>query len=312
MAPNKTPFSDNGKPTQPRLLWDDARVFLAIARNRTLSAAAVALGVGVATASRRLDRLEAALGVRLFSRHQSGYRLTDDGSALMAQAEALEQAGHAFGVAAQEQGGVVGSVRLATAENLANPLIIPSLARLLDQHPKLNVEILTDVRTVNLHRRDADLAVRMVKPTRGNVTIRRLGVLGFGLYGSRRYLQNRTKALDRAGFDEDQFVGWSEMQNHLPAAQWIERTLRGRPCRITTTSLSAQIAAAGAGIGLAILPHFLARQAGLSCVLADLGADQTIWLVIHSDLLQSTRVRVVADHLASLFLDKRAELRGEV
>ncbi|MHB0775620.1 LysR family transcriptional regulator [Halomonas sp. WWR20] len=310
MDNNGTPFSENGKTISSRLCWDDARVFLAIARTGTLSAAARTLGIGLATTTRRLERLEAALGVPLFSRHQSGYRLTDDGAVLVGGAEALEQAGHAFGAAAKGQGQVAGCVRLATAENLANPLILPSLPQLFARHPELSMEVVTDVRTVNLHQRDADLAVRMVKPERGNVTIRRLGMLGFGLYGAPGYVQNRARGADRAGFDNDHFIGWSETQSHLPAAQWINRTLRGRPCRLTTRTLSAQLAAARAGLGLAVLPHFLARQAGLVCIAEELGADQPIWLAMHSDLVHSRRVRVVADHLTELFLDKRAELRG--
>ena len=98
--------------------WDDARIFLAIARAGTLSGAADKMNMGIATVSRRLDRLEQALNVPLFSRHQSGYRLTDDGEALLARAEALEYAGLAFGEAAQLQGHVAGGVRLATADNL--------------------------------------------------------------------------------------------------------------------------------------------------------------------------------------------------
>lgn len=212
------------------LLWDDARVFLAIARSGTLSGAAHALRMGVATVSRRLDRLEAALGLPLFSRHQQGYRLTDDGEALLERAEALEHAGLAFGEAGQLQGQVAGTVRLATAENLANPLIIPSLPTLFAQHPELRVELVTGVQTVNLHRRDADLAVRMVKPDAGHLTLRRLGTLGFGLYGTGAYLDARSPGVDAASFDQDDFIGWNETQSHLPAARWMTRMLR-RPRR---------------------------------------------------------------------------------
>jgi len=144
--------------------WDDARIFLAIARAGTLSGAADKMNMGIATVSRRLDRLEQALNVPLFSRHQSGYRLTDDGEALLARAEALEYAGLAFGEAAQLQGHVAGVVRLATSDNLATHFILPSLKGLLDQYPELRVEVLSGVQPVNLHRRDADLAIRMVKP----------------------------------------------------------------------------------------------------------------------------------------------------
>jgi DNA-binding transcriptional LysR family regulator len=97
------PFSINGKQMTAEFNWDDARIFLAIARAGTLSGAADKMNMGIATVSRRLDRLEQALNVPLFSRHQSGYRLTDDGEALLARAEALEYAGLAFGEAAQLQ-----------------------------------------------------------------------------------------------------------------------------------------------------------------------------------------------------------------
>ncbi len=116
-AENGEPFSINGKEMTAEFHWDDARIFLAIARAGTLSGAADKMNMGIATVSRRLDRLEQALNVPLFSRHQSGYRLTDDGEALLARAEALEYAGPAFGEAAQLQGHVAGVVRLATSDN---------------------------------------------------------------------------------------------------------------------------------------------------------------------------------------------------
>ncbi len=303
------PFSDNGKQGDAGVSWDDARVFLAIARTGTLSGAAGQLRTGLATLSRRINRLEQGLGVALFTRHQTGYRLTDEGEALLARAEALEQAGHAFGDCGQHAG-VAGRVRLATAENLANPLIIPALPPLLAQHPDLALEVVSDVGTVNLHRRDADMAVRMVKPERGNVVLRRLGRLGFGLYGSAEYVGMRARADSPAPMVDERLIGWVEQYAHLPAAQWMERALRGRPPALATSTLSAQLAAAQAGIGLAVLPHFLARRAGLECVATDLGVDQQIWLVIHADLAHSRRMRVVADYLVDLFSTHRAMLRG--
>ena len=296
---------------QPDVNWDDARVFLAVARCGTLSRAANELKMGIATLSRRLDRLEAGLGVPLFSRHQTGYRLTDDGEALLQRAEALEQAGLAFGEAARREGEAAGLVRLATAENLANPLIIPALGPLLSQHPELRVEVVSGLQTVNLHRRDADLAVRMVRPNTGNLTIKRLGTLGFGLYGSAHYLATRQQREPCAAYDNDDFIGWAETHHHLPGAKWTLRTLRNRPCRLETNTLSAQLSAVVAGMGLAVLPHFLARQAGLQCLQNDLGVEQPIWLVLHSDLAHSRRVRVVADHLIALFAAQAAALKGD-
>ncbi|WP_373784443.1 LysR family transcriptional regulator, partial [Delftia acidovorans] len=246
----------------------------------------------------------------LFSRHQSGYRLTADGQALLAPAETLEQAAQALGDAAHSQAQVAGVVRLATAENLANPLIVPSLAQLFARHPGLRVQLVSGVQTLNLHRRDADLAVRMTQPEAGHVTIRRLGTLGFGLYGSAGHVAGRAGRSGPDPFEGDAFIGWDDSHAHLPAARWMARALRGRPCRLETNTLSAQLAAAQAGLGLAVLPHFLARQAGLVCVEPQLGADQPIWLAMHADLAHSRRVRAVADHLIELFERRQAELEG--
>ncbi|KAA1283509.1 LysR family transcriptional regulator [Alcaligenes faecalis] len=286
--------------------WDDVRVFLAVARTGTLTHAATHLKLGVATVTRRLDRLETDLGVKLFSRHQSGYFITDEGAALLSRAETLEQAGQAF--EATEVNQAIGHVRLATAENLANPLIIPALNHFLNIHPDLTLEIVTGADTINLHRRDADLAIRMIKPNHGNVTLRRIGTLGFGLYGSTEYLNGRPVSEQSAFLESDYLIGWMENYSHLPPAQWIERALSGRPARLLTSSLAGQLAAASAGLGLAALPHFLARRSNLKCVLSELGLDQTIWLVIHSDLIHSRRVRAVADFIIDLFEQKADDL----
>ncbi|WP_336193429.1 LysR family transcriptional regulator [Klebsiella aerogenes] len=284
--------------------WDDTRIFLAVARSGTLSGAAETMDMGIATLSRRLDRLEKSLAVPLFSRHQSGYRLTDDGEALLARAEALEHAGLAFGETARLQGNVAGLVRLATSDNLAAHFILPSLNDLMEKYPDLRVEVLSGVQSVNLHRRDADLAIRMVKPESGNLTLKRLGKVGFGLYSADTGLAGSTDV----AFNHAQYIGWPESHQHLPAARWITRTLRGRPCRVEANTLLAQLSAVSAGLGLGVLPHFMARKNGLHCVNADIGVDQTLWLVMHSDLAHSRRVRVVADHLIALFDEIKDQL----
>lgn len=311
-ANNQKQISDNGKHGVTRMRWDDARVFLAIARAGSLSGAASRLGTGLATVSRQIERLEAALGLKLFSRHQNGYRLTDDGETLLERAEVLEQAAESFAEGSAAQTNVAGRVRLATAETLANFVIIPTLPKLVAQYPDLTIEVVTDVQTVNLHCRDADLAIRLVKPERGNVTIRRLGTLGFGLYGAKAYVEGRSTPHCDTHFDNDRFITWCETYGHLPSAQWIERILRGRAPVLATTTLSAQLSAAVAGLGLAILPHFLARQHNLICLQADIGIDQELWLAIHSDLAQSRRVRVVTEFLSDLIRGSKNELEASL
>ncbi|WP_374634974.1 LysR family transcriptional regulator [Paracoccus sp. (in: a-proteobacteria)] len=297
----------NGKHGQA-LVWDDLRVFLAVARRGTLSGAAGQLHLGLATVSRRIERLEQDLGRPLFLRQQTGYRLTEDGLSLRERAEEMEATAHALTASLRSTPEVSGHVRLATAENLATELILPALPRLTARYPQLTLEIVTDIAPVNLHRRDADLALRMIRPERGHVTLQRLGVLGYGLYGAPDYMARRQVLDDAGSHDHDSFITWAETQAHLPAAQWVENLLQGRAPVLMTTSLATQLAACMAGTGLAVLPHFLARPRGLVCLRGDLGIDQSIWLITQSDLVLSRRVQAVAGFCRDLVKDRQADL----
>lgn len=289
------------------LIWDDIPVFLAVARAGSLSGAASALSIGLATVSRRVERLEARLRCPLFLRHHTGYRLTEDGAALIERAEEMEAAAKAFGSGLPEEPEVSGTVRLATAENLAAALILPALPRLRRAHPRLTLEIATDIATVNLHRRDADIALRMIKPERGHVSLQRVGTLGYGLYAAQSYVEGRAGSLD-FDLERDELIAWAVGYGHLPAAQWIERALRGRAPAVLTTSLAAQVAGCAAGLGLAVLPHLLARRRELICLDADLGIDQSIWLVTQTDLASSRRVQAVARFLREIVSEHRGAL----
>lgn len=291
-------------------VWDDTRTFLAVARHGTLSGAATELHLGIATLSRRIERLEKALKLPLFVRQQSGYQLTEEGAQLIEKAQAMEAAAAAFTTGVSQCSQLSGRVRLATAENLATALILPALGQFYAQYPGITLELVTDINTLNLHRRDADLALRMVKPERGNVTLRRLGTLGYGLYASPDYSAQRKAKSDAGGYDTEDFITWGETQAHLQAAQWVERILQGREPALTTTSMATQLAAAKAGLGAAVLPHFLAQEAGLVCIASDIGVDQPIYLVIQTDLAQSGRTRAVADFLADLVERHRTRLSG--
>ncbi|WP_447893865.1 LysR family transcriptional regulator [Vreelandella sp. GE22] len=292
--------------TLPRSwVWDDTRAFLAVARHGTLSGAAMELHLGLATLSRRIERLEHALDVALFIRLQSGYRLTEEGAGLLQSAEAMEAAAAAFTTGAAHPARLTGTVRLATAENLATELVLPALPEFYRQYPGIHLELVTDIAALNLHRRDADLALRMVRPTRGNVTLRRLGTLGYGVYASAEVAGQR-----RTDISENAFITWSEEYAHLPAAQWCARILEGRAPALTTTSVATQVAAAKAGLGHAVLPHIVASSAGLECVASDIGVTQPIYLVSQSDLGQTGRVRAVADFLTELVSRHQERLSG--
>ena len=304
----------------PPLDWNAVRDFLAVSRTGSLNRAAATLGVNATTVGRRIEALEAGLGVRLFQRAQTGFALTDEGRDLIERAERIEAAAVAFERRAEASDHVRGRVRLATAENLANFLLIPALPTLRAEHPELTVEIATDVRSANLHRREADLALRLVRPTQGNVTIKRVGAMRYGLYGSADYLARRAErtrdkdcTADCARFEADDLIAWSEAYADLPAAQWIERTLEGRAPALVATSLYGQVIAAREGMGLAVLPCFVAAtEPTLQRVSSEAGAmAQELWLAVHTDLAASARVRAVAGFVERTVAASARTLEGQ-
>jgi len=291
--------SENGT-RMDRLNWDDIRLFLALAREGTLSGAARQLGLGVATMSRRIERMEQVMEVPLFLRHQHGLDLTDQGTALLPRAEAVELAVTGLRRDAEAQSEIRGLVRLASIESLVAPVILPALAPLLTANPGLDVEIIYAATTVNLHRHAADLALRLVAPDAGNLVVRRLGTLGYGLYGP------------PDGAVPKRQVTWPDVEVFRRPQTWA-RAFGGEP-RLTLNTLEAQVAAVREGIGTGVLPHFLARRAGLRLLeprLPDGTKMETpLLLVSHADLAASRRVRAVADAVILGISQARADLEG--
>lgn len=283
-----------------RLDWDDARLFLALAREGTLSAAARSLGLGVATVSRRIERMEQVLGLPLFLRHQQGYDLTDQGAALLPAAEAMELAALGLRRATEAEAEIRGLVGVASIETLVAPFIIPALAPLLAANAGLDVEVAFSPATVNLHRHEADLALRMVRPERGNLIARRLATMRFGLYGP------------PDGEPPTRHVTWPDIASLGTPLGWSRAFGATDSGLFVLNTVEAQIAAVRAGVGVGVLPCFLARRAGLrllSATLPDGGAmERPVILVTHENLAASRRVRAVAEAIADEIVSHRAEL----
>ena len=169
--------------------WDDVRFFLAVARTGSLSGAARALAVGHVTVGRRITLLEKRLGVTLLNRTPDGFATTSAGEAILRQCTAMESAAlNLERIAAGRDSLVSGSVRVTTTEALAYQLVAPAIAALREAYPQLQVDLTVGVRSLDIARRDADLAVRFARPSASELVCRKLGEVGFSLYASRRYL----------------------------------------------------------------------------------------------------------------------------
>lgn len=276
--------------------WDDLRYFLAVARAAGLTPAAQELGVSPATVSRRIDAFERAMGMTLFLRRQTGYALTDDGETLLAAALPVEQAMLGFARRSQDAGrpGVwTGTIRVATSEAVATWWVTPMLPEFVRCHPGLQVELVIGANTVNLSRRDADIALRMSPPARdeeGEYVALRVGAMTFAAYAKAgdRDAQRDWRALP--------YVNWGESLAHVPMARWTTAAFAGKRPVLLTNSMPTMIAAAGAGLGVTVMPESVGNS-DPSLVRLDFACSRDLWLVYHRDLRDNQRVVAMKDFL---------------
>jgi DNA-binding transcriptional LysR family regulator len=289
--------------------WNDLRYFLTVARTGSLTQTSSELKVSQSTVSRRIVELEENLGVALFQRHQTGYFLTDEGREVLRHAAQVEDS-----ILALERGAAgldkdpSGVVRLATSENLATDLIIPALPAFRERYPGICLEIITSTVAAELGRREADLALRVVRPTRGNLTVRSVGHMTYSVYGSRDYL-DRHPYIEGEPLGGWHFITWNDSHAFMPAAAWLKRHHPGCKIALVTSSLPSQIVAVRAGLGLAVIPDFLAIGDDLVPVISsDQMFSNKVWLVTHADLVASARVRAVGDFLADRVMRTNLDL----
>lgn len=291
------------------LNWDDVRLLLLVARTRSLSAAAVQLGVSPSTVGRRIALLERALRVTLFVRHASGYKLTEDGVALLDDARRVEDAIVQLQGRAADAGVTPrGHVRLATNEALANLLILPRWAEVAPSYPDLVLELVTGAAIQDLYRRDADLALRLVRPEAGGLTVRKLGTQAYSVYASKALSERASKTI----FAELPWIGWDASIQHLVQARWQREHYPDARIALTANSLFTQVHAAEQGLGLAVLPCYIAdaHPQLARCLSPSQCVAQDIWLVIQQGLRDAPRIRVIADMVAAVVRDNQNALSG--
>jgi DNA-binding transcriptional LysR family regulator len=286
--------------------WDDVQSFLAIARARSLSGAARDLGVRQSTMSRRLEALEGKAGARLLQRTPRGYELTALGEAVLGNAERMEA--EAIAVQRMVQGRDValsGTVRVTTVEVIAEMVLPDAVAELQAQYPGITIDVLSDPRSLNLSRREADLAIRMA-PFEGNELVsRRMATGASALYASRAYLDAHGEPGDGTGHA---VITVLEDQARLPEQRWLFECLPRARVALRSNSRTAQLAAVRAGLGMACLPSFLGDSAPDVVRVTAVGPGPTreIWLGVHADLRHMPRIRAVIEVIDHAF----ARLRG--
>ncbi len=293
--------------------WSDLRIFLAVQRSGSLSAAARELHLNQTTVGRRLAELESAVGVQLFDRLPDGLRLTAAGREILAPAEAMEE--RAFTVHRTLAGrglGVEGVVRLATLESFGTGFLAPRLSPLLEAHPGLRLELVTSNRRLDLSRREADLALRLSKPVESGLVARRLGALEYAVYGAPAYLQRHGRPDAASALSGHALLALDQSLASVPEAHWLDQQRGEAEPVLRSTSLLLLHQAAVAGMGLAVLPRWLAESApGLELVLGrEPILRRELWLAFHPDLRRVPRIRAVVEFVSELVAREAAKLRG--
>jgi DNA-binding transcriptional LysR family regulator len=284
--------------------WDDARIFVALHRERTLRAAARALDIDQATVGRRLAALEHTLGATLFLRTSNGYELTPVGKIAIRAAEAMEQSAH--DLVRHTQGvdkRLAGEVKLSTTDALAHEFVMPAIERLHRKHPDVSVMLDTTSQILNLAKREADIAIRTVKPRNPDLLARRLARWEVGLYASPDYMRRHGEPVPGERFAGHDLVVY---QPHFVKARVPdflgERLTGGRIVARLNTNLTLR-AALRAGLGISVLPVPMGERDGLVRIWPDRSNDAPyeIWLVTHQDLRHTARIRVTIDEIVHAF-----------
>lgn len=280
--------------------WDDLKYFLAVARTGSLTDAGQRLKASASTVSRRIDALEKKLRAHLFDRHSSGYALTESGMVIREKAEEVEQAALSVERAALGRDThPTGIVRLTASDDIAANLIAPHLGHFCARYPDIVLEIVAQMELADLARREADIALRGARPTRGHFLVRRAGVWHFGLYAARTYAEARHLKPGLNDLSAVEIITWTKEWKHLRGGPWFAEYARGAKIALTSDSRRVHHAACKAGLGVAILPCALAdKEPDLICLLPPKKVlSLPLWLVVHRDLARTARVRVVMEFL---------------
>jgi len=274
--------------------WDDIRFFLALAKKGSLSATARALGVEHSTVARRVDALEQVLGLRLFDRLPRGWQLTKEGESLSAPALRIEDEALAFGRAALGVSALCGTVRISAPPALASHFLAPRFSSIRRRWPGIALELIGEARETNLARHEADLAIRLSRPSAPGLVARAIGEIGFGLYATHVWLQRAES--------EWEFLGYDESLSLTPPEKWLAKYAQGRPFALRANDLTTLYLGAREGLGVALLPHFLGAEDDRLALVRGLEypVPRKLWLVLHPDLRRSPRVRAVADAIAEI------------
>jgi DNA-binding transcriptional LysR family regulator len=274
--------------------WDDLRFFLALHDAGTLSGAARVAGVEHTTVARRIDALEAKLGVKLFDRFPRGWSLTAAGKALVPHARKMEEGLHGLLREASGATALSGKVRVSAPPAITAWVLSPRLQPALHRLPGIELDLRAELRVTDLMRRESDIAIRYNRPTAPGLAVRSLTTVAYHLCASERYLASRSA-------EQWEFLGYDELLQHTPQHEWLEKVRGARRYCMRSNDLGTLYQAALAGSGVAVLPDYFPESSLVRIETPACPVRRKLWIVMHEDVRRAAPVRAMADEIIALF-----------
>ncbi len=290
--------------------WALYRSFLAVLREGSLSAAATSLKLTQPTLGRHIDSLEATLNTPLFTRSRMGLAPTDAALELLPHVESMEAAAAALmRTSSGEASETRGTVRLTSSEIMGAEVLPAMLARFHEQYPHIDIELNLDDRQQDLLRRDADVALRMARPTQTALVVRHVGNARVNLYAHESYLAKHSLPASLQEITGMSVIGYDDNSRILDLIRIGQLSVPPNTFTLRSDSELAQLALLRAGAGIGGAQAGIARRdPALRPVFHDqFEFSMEMWLAYHEDLRASRRVRLLVDFLSAELKEYAAE-----
>lgn len=292
--------------------WDDLRLFLAVAREHSLSAAGKALRLDPATLGRRMARLEQSLPAVLFVKSPQGYALTEAGAELLTRAEAAEQAMRAATAALPEESDRLGGqIRIGAPDGVGNYLLPQVCAKIIRDNPDLDIQIVALPRVFNLSRREADMAIGVSAPTAGRLVVQKITDYRLHLAAADSYLAQCPPITRPDDLRGHKIVGYIpdmifDQELDYLSALGVTRVM------LASNSVSVQVNCLRMSGGIGVAHDFsLPLNPGLRRILTDhISLTRSFYLIRHADDQRSARLRKFAEILTAGLRQEVARLEA--
>lgn len=290
-----------------RFDWNLARAFLVTAEEGSLSAAARALGLTQPTVGRQVAALEETAGVTLFERVGRSLTPTQAGLDLLGHVKAMAEAAGDFSLAASGQSQAIDGQVIITASDLLSAYHLPPiLVELRERAPGIEVEVVASNEIRDLKRREADIAIRHVRPDQPDLIAKQVPGTSGHFYAAPSYLERHGRPETVEDLADAVFVATGSVTSYLEAIRQAGLPLTRANFKYTSDSGFVSWEMVKQGLGMCIMtPELAAIAPEVEQVLSDFPAMPVpIWLVTHRELRTSPRIRLVFDLLVEQFTDR--------